>query len=688
MGKKNERARTTAKKEEKNLQNSKPGKAAPRKQSKAVGRQQISSNSDEESVAARLNREHKVIAKKERFLRTRMWLSTLISKFFQDMGSIPVNIGNNLLVTNNVAITKNHLSAIIFISEMSEYTPISWTSDIVQFVKEQTTGVLVDITMKGQKYYPDLTPHSVNSREKTWRETLRNEYMPEEYVRRSARCLYSLDVARTGVQLYKFRVYVTIRAATGADLNKGVQAACGYLHSIGAIYKRIQSNLDEHLAYMLMMSDKKPEHLKDLPPMVFSLQTIAESMPSIQGPNDETGNLMGYDINSGYPYFIDFKKTSAAKNVMIEALSGWGKTFMATYWLYPFYACDFNLTLMDIKGNEMSAITEALHGVTLSMRSTSTRYINTFRWDVKECMQVDPVTYANERFRVSKEKMLIIADVEEKYRSQVESLFEEFLQYVYRSLGVVSTNPNTWNRTEKLNPYIIFDLFENYLSEEIKYKYRDVVEKVVERLRMYFSRKGSKSHMFRDAYTYLEILESRCLTFDFGLLEGTSNQDIVSFRLHVMDMMMINDEYVAYKKKKKEWTVCLLEESQIADDWLTEVYVRRITLGRAQNLVNVLLGNSVAALAQNPKSAPMLENMNILCLGSLNKSSRKYMIEEFGLTKLEIEFLEDIQTNPERARQFLLVNRMEAESTTALLEAKVSDEVSGSNLFKVVDTED
>lgn len=685
MRRKNERTNSNSKKET-GVQNSKPSKEKTGKRN--TNNRQTQTGADDESVAARLNKEHREIVKKERFIRSRMWLSTLISKFFQDMGTIPVNIGNNILVTNNVAITKNHLSALIFISEMSEYTPISWTSDIVQYVKDQTSGVIIDVTMKGQRYYPDLTPQSINSREKTWRETLRNEYMPEEYIRRSARCLYSLDVARTGVPLYKFRVYVIVRAKTGSDLNKGIQAACSYLHSIGAIYRRIQSNLDEHLAYMLMMSDKKPEHLKDLPPMVYSIQTVAESMPSIQGPNDTEGTLMGYDINSGYPYFIDFKKTAAAKNIMIEALSGWGKTFMANYWLYPFYACGFNLALMDIKGNEMSAITEALHGITLSMRNTSTKYINTFRWDIQECFDSDPLTYANERFRISKEKMLIIADMDRNHQSQVESLFEEFLQYVYRNFGVIRDNPNTWSRTEKLNPYVIFDMFESYLSLEIRAKYREVAEKTLERLRIYMSRNGSKSHMFRDAYTYLEVMNTRCLTFDFGILESSSNHDNIMFHLHVMDMLMINDEYVAHKKKNHEWTVCLLEESQIADDWLTEVYKRRITLGRAQNLVNVLLGNSVAALVQNPKSAPIVENMNILCLGSLNKSSRRYMIEEFGLTKIETEFLEDIQTNPERARQFLLINRMEAESTTALLEAKVSLEVSNSNLFKVVDTED
>lgn len=642
----------------------------------------------QETVAAKLNEKHKEKRKKERFITSRMWISTLLSKFFTDRGTIPDNIGNNILVSNNVCITKNNITAIIMVTEMSEATPLAWTADLVQTVKDQTDGVIVDITLKNQNYFPDITPTGIGSREKSWRSTLDNPMMPEEYVRRSARCLYSLDIARTGVALYKERVYIKIRAKDGTKLKKGIQATSGYLSKIGAKYKRIQSNLDEHLAYMSLMSDKKPEHLKDLPPVIFSLETFAESMSDSQGTNDNKGVLMGYDNLSGSAYLVDYKSTANAKNIMIEALSGWGKSFMGSYWLYPFYADGFNLAIMDIKGNEFDAITQALHGVHLSMRNTSTRYINSFRWNPREVFDGDALTYSNERFRVSKEKMMIICDMDEKMESRAEALLEEFLRYVYRSIGATYDNMNTWYRTDKLNPYVIFDMFERYLSNEILNKYSDVAMKMLERLRIYMSRDGSKAHTFRDAYEYYDVLETRCLTFDFGILESSTNNDRVLFHLHVVDMIMINDEYVSHKKKKGQWTVKLLEESQIVDDWLTKVYTREMTLRRSQNQVTILLGNSVAALAANPLSRPMIENINILCLGSLNKSSRKFLKEEFGLSEAETSVLDDIQVNPDRARQFLLVNRMEPDATTALLEARVPEKVSQSSLFKIVDTED
>ena len=643
---------------------------------------------NQETLAKKLSTEAKAKRKKEKFLVARMWISTLISKFFTDRGTIPDNIGNNILITNNLYITKNHLTAIIHVIEMSEGTPISWTSDLVKFVKDQTKGVVVDITFKGQKYYPDITQSAIGSKEKTWHQTLDNPYMPKTYARRAARCLYTLDIARSGANLTKQRVYIQVRAKNGANLKRGLRAVTTYLSSIDAKHKRIQSNIEEHLSYLCMMSDKRPQHLKDVAPVIFSTQTFAESMPVIQGANDDNGVLMGYDSASGFPYFIDFTSTAAAKNIMIEALSGWGKTFMASYWLYPFYAKGFNLAIMDIKG-ELGAITEALHGVSLSMRPSSTFYINTFRWDVKEVFEGDDtITYANNRISMSKERMLCICNLSEKDTSQAEALLEEFLQYVYVSIGASASNVNTWSRTENLNPYTIFDMFERYISNEIKVKYSEVVMKMLERLRIFMSRKGSKSHMYRNAYSYLDVLDAKCLTFNFGILENSSNNDPVLFHLRVMDMIAINDAYVSHKKRKGEWTVKLLEESQIVDDWLTRVYVKEMTLRRSQNQCTVLLGNSVAALAENPLSKPIIENINILCLGSLNMSSRKFLKDEFGLKKSEIDMLEDIQTNPDMQRKFLLINRMEADATTAILEADVPKDVSNSKLFKTVDTVD
>lgn len=643
---------------------------------------------DSRALAQSLSGRAKVKRKKEKFIRTRMWVSTFLSRFFSDRGTIPENIGNNILITNNVCITKNSITGYILITEMSEYTPICWTSSLVKYVKEQIDGVRVDIIMKGARYYPDLTPSGTSSREKSWNMTLNNPMMPKDAVRRSARCLYSLDVARSGEKLYKMRTYVRVRAQTNTALRQALQLCEQYLSKkCGAQYKLIKSNLEEVVAYTALMSNKQPEHLKDVPPLIFSTQTYAESLPCIQGMNNTRGVVMGFDTKAQYPYTIDVRASASMKNILLEADSGFGKTFLVEWWLYPFYADDFNLCIMDIKGTEFAAITKALNGVTLSMRNSSTFYINTWAWRVEECLDGDYLTYVNERLRLSKEQIMIMSDLSPDLVPSGESLVEEFLNTLYRQVGAVKSNINTWRRTVSLNPYKVAEYFGKFMSHEIRAKYREVADHIHDRINIYMSRHGSSSHMFRDEYRYIDVLESKVLTFDFGILEASGAQDRVMFRIHVLFMEIVNDAFVSRKKSLGEWTCKVLEESQVVDDYLTKIYTREMTLRRAQNQVTVLLGNSVSALASNPASRPMLDNVSIMCLGKLNKSSRAFLTEEYGLSDLHEDELARIQTDSTLRHTFLLVNRLETDATSALLTAPVPDSVRDSELFKVVDVE-
>lgn len=321
------------------------------------------------------------------------------------------------------------------------------------------------------------------------------------------------------------------------------------------------------------------------------------------------------------------------------------------------------------------------------MRSSSTNYVNTFVMDKEEAKGMDsPRVYFDSRFNLSKEIISIVCDLPEETRSQGEALIEEFLQACYQQLGVLPDNPNTWYRSENLNPYMVYDMFVEYMSPAMKTKYSEVSSKMLMRMKMYMSRDGSCGHMFRDAYSYKELLECKMLTFDFGILESGTAVDPVMFRLRVLFMTLINDEYVSYKKSKGEWTVKVLEESQIAEDYLLKIYSKEFTLRRSQNQVTILLGNSVSALASNPISVPIIDNINIMAIGVVHKSSQEYLVNEFGLDKYEQKLI-DINENPDYENTFLLVNKMQKDATTAMLKVFVPPRVVNGKIYKVVDTE-
>lgn len=638
------------------------------------------------STADTLKQKAKTKKKKERFLRTRMWVSTLISTVFNDRGTIPPNIGNNILVTNNLYVTKNALSAVIMVGEFSDDTVVGFCSDLINTVKSQVSDVTVDISIKNQPYWIDTKQSGMGSRVHTWESIMNNPLTNEKSARRAARQLYTLQVAESGEPMYRSRVYVTVRAQEGRTLNRGVKAVTDYLNTC-AIYRRIKNNLKEHLDFMCMISDKSSKFMKNVSWMVTSQQVLAEMFPQAQGLNDSDGTLMGLTHENNAPYWINFRKTANAKNIYVVSKSGFGKTFWTLVPILDGYADGYNVCIMDIKGTEFAAFTKACGGIVLSMRPDDTHFINTFVMDKEAVEDGNYNVYYHKQIRLSKKKMITMCQFTDTESSRGESLIDEFLTTFYRNEGVSSENPNTWIRTKQFHPYDVYDAFDNFVSREIKEKYGDIAISALARMRVYMHRKGNSSHIYQEAYSYRDVLQTKVLTFDFGILEDSaSNVDPVVFQLRVMDMEIINDEFVSYKKRHGEWTMKVLEESQVCSDYLLEVYVREMTLRRAQNQVTFLLGNSISALQSKSIAKPLLDSINILVCGVLNDSSQKYLVDEYDLGENNKKKLESIAEDTRYMHTFLLVNRMQQDATTALIKAYVPEKVRDGKLFKVVDT--
>lgn len=690
-GKKNQVARVPPD-EEKEVKRVPPGKVKKASKSK---KQVLGAPEEKELTAAeraqlakKLKQSGKKQSKRDRFIVPRMWVSTLVSTMFNDRGTIPPNIGNNIMVTNNLYITKNSLSSVIYIGEFSDDTPVGFCSDLIDDVKSKVKGVKVDITIKSQPYYIDLSASGMKSRIHTWESLLNSPTATERQARRAARQLYTVSVAESGEPMYKSRVYITVRATNGNTLNQGIAAVEGYLASC-ALYRNVKSKLKENLDFMSIMCDRTSKEMKNVGWMITSQQVLAEMFPQTQGLNDDKGTMFGLTRENNSPYWINFRRTANAKNIYVCAKSGFGKTFMVLSVIIDGYADGYNVCIMDIKGTEFTAFTKACGGVVLSMRADDTHFVNYFVMDVDEVGDEGYKVYFNKRIRLSKQRMMIMCQFTDVERAKGESLIDEFLEALYVNMGVTRDNPNTWQRTLELHPYVVYDLFEEYVSREVKEKYGEIATSALSRMRTYMHRKGNSAHIHQEAYKYRDVLESKVLTFDFGILEGSSsNIDPVIFQLRVMDMSMINDEYVAHKKKKGEWTMMILEESQVCADYLLEVYVRKMTLSRAQNQVTFLLGNAVSALQNNPVAKPLLESINIFVLGVLTESNQRYFVEENDLGSECKEKLRLIAEDTRYIHNFLLVNKMQAEATTAIVKTYVPKNVSQGKLFKVVDVEE
>ena len=73
--------------------------------------------------------------KREHFETIRMWVHYILSSIQKDRGKIPNNIGNRMMITNNMYITRYYLSSVIQVQTLGLDTPITLQSVLVRYLR-------------------------------------------------------------------------------------------------------------------------------------------------------------------------------------------------------------------------------------------------------------------------------------------------------------------------------------------------------------------------------------------------------------------------------------------------------------------------------------------------------------------------------------------------------------------------
>lgn len=623
--------------------------------------------------------------KKYRFIGLRMWWSILLSKIFSDRDFINTEAGNNIYVGNNVIITKNSKIALLLVTDLGDRAPKFFTSYLINEVKKKFKDVSVDFKYKNSSYHPS-TKTDLKNREELWTNILLKDKFTADSKSRAQRCLFTADLLKDKIQLYKTRFYVILKVGKEDSVNDVVKVAKEFLQHMGISSRRVSSQIMTHLQYISLLSNKEPKHMKDIPYIITSDQVLAEMMPNAQGMNDDDGTMIATDIVNDQPYIVNFRRLSGAKNIGVFAPSGEGKTFLCQIMGQNFYLDDYRECIDDIKGNEFTEHTRACGGTVLNFGPRSTTYINHFIWDdrVKGNIQ----EYASGQFTLCKQEMMILAQVREDQEVKLDLLIENFLKDLYMMIGANMNNKNTWKRTRDLTPQRVYRKFEDYLSEDIINSYGDVARTAYNNLGKYWDTQGSMAHTFRDALAYERVLDTPVLTFAYDVLDDTSNIDEALFKVRVLDARVIKDAYFINNKKLGLWTVFYMEEAAIAADFIMQEYNRSFILRRAQNVINIIIGNSLQAITDNPYAKGIISNLNMFIVGCVDTDSREYLLKQYSLKQKNKEYLEAIQDKEEYERTFVVINRLQKKPIDTLLKVFVPKSLLSSKVFKGVDVID
>ena len=615
--------------------------------------------------------------KPERFKWVKMWVNYLVSLTMKDRGKIPDNIGDRILITNNVYITKLYMTTIVHIYEFGQNTPITLLEVLNGILRDSGNRAILDMTLKNSKYDYDPRNSGLQSRIRVWNNNLDSDLTSRKMRERSARCLYTVEVAQSGKVLKNTRVFLSIRAKDIMTLNTAEKLIYSTLGQMGCVYMPAHSNIKSNLEYISLMGNRTL-NLKGMTPVMTSNVILSQVVPNCGSPNDRKGYYVGQNIKNGSPYFIDTDTITVARNMYAVAPSGVGKTVLALNMAQSAFEEGAACCLMDIKGNEYTNFINATGGYTVSLRPNSTECINSWIMHKEDTDQERSESYFKSRVQFSKQQMIILSGVRDRQEIlELEEVLDEFHDSLYINCGAIPTNINSWRATEDLTPYSVFDKFVAFMTPQKRAQY-NINKTRIGILRMYMSITGSKSYVFKREFDYSNILKSNTLAFDFGILSDATISDIDEdlFRLKFLYMRKLNGDFTTHKYAEGKRTFKVLEESQIVSDDIMKMYVEEYTIRRSQNQDTLLLGNAVQALKDNHIAKPIIENTRGLFVGELTLEARTIIMEQFDLK--HIENIIKIPGSSNRYKNcFVFINNMQKKSMYPIIQVQLEEDENG-----------
>lgn len=615
--------------------------------------------------------------KAEHFKWVKMWINYLVSLTMKDRGKIPDNIGDRILITNNVYITKLYMTTIVHIYELGQNTPITFLEILNGALRDRGNRAILDLTCKNSRYDFDPKNSGLQSRIRAWENNVDSDITSRRMRERSVRCLYTVEVAQSGKTLKNTRMFLSIRAKDIGTLNTAEKIVYDMLGQMGCIYMPAHSNIRENLEYISLLGNRIYD-AKGCAPVMTTNIVLSQLVPNCGSVNDRKGVYVGQNVLNGSPYYIDFETITSARNMYVVAPSGVGKTVLAVNMAQSAYENGSACVFMDIKGNEYTNFVNATNGYTVSLRPTSTEFINSWVMRKEDTDQDHAEAYFKSRIQFSKQQMIILSGVRDRQELlDLEELLDEFHDSLYISKGAIPTNMNSWSATESLTPYEVFDRFESFLTPQKRAQY-NIHKSTVGTIRMYMSVNGTKSYVFREEFDYAKILGSDTLSFDFGILAGTTVSDIDEdlFRLKFLYMSKLNGDFTTRKYAEGRRTFKILEESQVVSPEIMKMYVEEYTLRRSQKQDTVLLGNSVQALSDKDIAKPLIENTRGLFIGELTLDARKTIMEQFGIQHLEN--LIKVPGSSNRYKNcFVFINNMQKKSLYPIIQVQIEEGENG-----------
>lgn len=408
---------------------------------------------------------------------------------------------------------------------------------------------------------------------------------------------------------------------------------------------------------------------------VFSDDTLSSFIVPEHGRvGDPIGVYQGIDVQSSEVVTIDLAAGSDAKNILLTAATGEGKS-MAAKMYYSFYALDpqYQTIVFDYEGTEYQALGKISDAAFIAMAGTSGSYVNTMVIPPKTGdMEIDMARKIDSMTMTEKVVGLLVSDPESEtsdLSNSDKAIFSDLLSLLYSDNGISDENPDAWHEQSKdLTFYSLYAKLEEIIergknvsggSQFLKDHQLEDVIAFRNSLMVYFKKGAANEHWFKSPISLNDYLKSKDVIFNFGM-GGVSESAIDKKQLALRQMFASHLTMLkaARNRLNNVRTVVFVEELQryIKHRDSSNIVATMISGGRKLGMVVYLITNAPSELVHAADgSSPLVEknastilgNISMWLIGALTKTDMDDLINYYDLEDARgyLDELVDIRQN-------------------------------------------
>lgn len=515
-------------------------------------------------------------------------------------------------------------------------------------------------------------------REKEVGTTLEDELKSDKYSESTIRMVQSFRLMKRlseeRASFFKAKFIIELEATSDDALDEALKVADKwfFFHSIVPKHLFFQSN-EYYMSYSPLGNNKTPRksmlrkmHQGDvLPDEIINNMSVLTHGGTI---GDNLGVPHGIDIFSRTVFSMDLSKGTDARNILLTAGTGQGKSVFMKSALCYYDLMGYSTITVDIEGDEYTMMASLLGANRISISGGSGQYVNTLAIsELTGDAELDEALYQDAQEMTERVFDILLRDdknVSGMTPSQ-ETILDILIDRAYRKHGVLKDDPTTWHKSERCTYFTLYEELIDIMSSKDN-TYANInnheINDMYEKLRRYFEKTGGRNEYFKNPISVKELLRNRHLVFSFGMRgQDGASKNSKSLELRQLYVSYLSILKANYNRSKGRKTVLVLEELQryLEQPQSAEVVSSLASGGRKRGFIIYFITNSPRGLLDSSDSdggikgekgtafKAIVDNLTMNIIGALPRESMMEVIRRYDLEDAtsHLMYLSDVYTS-------------------------------------------